>query len=198
MATVTLSMMTSLDGCIARRDGNLDWFRSDRDFEDEMFDVLHTVDGMIFGRVSYELLAQYWPTAETSTEEAPGGFSTKERGIEFTRLMNSIPKIVFSRTLAEADWGPSTIVREVSAEEVERFGGKKLVLFAGAELASSFMRLDLIDAYHLLVHPVILGNGQPLFRNLVSEQALTIVRTRQFSSGVALLQYARDRRTATP
>jgi dihydrofolate reductase len=196
MRKLILSMMVSLDGAIARADGNLDWFVSDVDFEEEMLGLLRNVDGMFFGRLSYQLLAQYWPAAGSSAQQAPGGFSSMEREIEFARLMNSIPKTVYSRTLRQADWGPVNVAKEVNAEEVahlKRSPGKDLVLFAGAQLASSFAKLDLIDEYRLMIHPIVLGNGIALFQGLTQERKLELLRTRIFPSGVVLLHYQRDR-----
>ena len=196
MRKIILSMMVSLDMQIARADGNLDWFRSDTEFEAEMLHLLRAVDGMIFGRVSYEMLAQYWPAAGSSDASAPGGLSSQEVEKEFARLMNSVPKLVYSRTLKNADWGPVTIINEVSAVEVERLKrqpGKDLVLFAGAHLASEFIRQDLIDEYRLMVHPLAIGKGIPLFQGLTAERPLELQRSKKLQCGVVLLQYARDR-----
>jgi len=197
MRKLIVSMMTSLDGHVARADGALDWFLSDAQFEEEMLGLLGSVDAMLFGRVSYELLAQFWPTAGTpASDEAPGGFTSRAREIEFARLMNSIPKIVYSRTLAAANWGPATVIREIDPEEIasqKRQPGRDLVLFAGSTLAQSFAKLDLIDEYRLMVHPVVLGNGLSLFSGLGTEFPLQLQRTTTFPSGVVLLQYERAR-----
>jgi dihydrofolate reductase len=195
MRKLILSMMTSLDGCIATADGGLDWFLTDGEFELELMQLLRGVDGMIFGRVAYELLAQFWPTAGSSSDEAPGGFTSKERAIEFAQLMNSIPKIVYSRSLQQPHWGPVTIVREIDAAEIarqKRQPGKDLVLFAGGELASSFVKLDLFDEYRLMIHPIVVGNGMLLFRGLQQQLlGLKLQRARTFPSGVTLLHYTR-------
>lgn len=195
MKKIILSMMVSLDGFIARADGNLDFFLTDEELEDEMLALLHSVDGMLFGRVSYELMADFWPAAGTSAAEAPGGFTSKEREIAFARLLNSIPKTVYSRTLRKAEWGPVTIAREVGAEQIARLKqqpGKDLVLFSGAHIASEFARLDLFDEYRLMVHPIVLGAGIPLFPGLTAERKLKLQRTKTFPSGVVLLEYGRD------
>jgi len=196
MRKLILSIMVSLDGMIARPDGDLEWFLTDEGFESEMLDLLRNVDGMLFGRKSYELLAGYWPTAGTSASaEAPGGFTSQERQVEFARLMNTTPKIVFSRTLEQADWGPATLVREVDPDEIAKLKqqpGKDLVLFAGASLASEFLKLDLLDEYRLMVHPIVLGQGIPLVQGLTQERKLRLVRAKTCASGVVTLQYERD------
>ena len=196
MRKLILSMLVSADGFMAGPDGDLEWFLTDDELEQEMLGVLRSVDLILLGRVSYELLAAYWPTAGTpAAGEAPGGFTSSEREIEFARLMNTIPKVVFSRTLERADWGPVTIEREVDAEEIARLKqqpGKDLVLFAGAKIAAGFAELDLFDEYHLLVHPVVLGGGIPMFDGGTARRELKLRRTRTFRSGVVVLQYLRN------
>ena len=197
MRKLILSIVVSADGMIARADGDISWFLTDEAYEREMFALLQRVSAMLFGRVSYQLLAEYWPKAGTpAADAAPGGFTSKEREVEFARLMNTIPKIVFSRTLSRADWGPATLIKDDAGGEVARMKeqpGNDLVLFAGANIASTFMNLDLVDEYRLLVHPILLGDGISLFKNLSAERRLKLVDAKTFPSGVALLQYERDR-----
>ena len=194
MSKLILSMMVSLDNKYAGADGNLDWFLSDAGFEDEMLSLLRNVDGMIFGRVAYELLSEYWPTAGQSDEQAPGGLTSREREIEFARLMNSVPKIVYSRTLRQPSWGPVTVVDRLDRGDVERrtrAAKKDLVLFAGGRIASAFAQLDLFDEYRLMVHPTVIGAGPALFEGITAQHKLQLQRTQKFSSGVVLVQYGR-------
>lgn len=197
MRNVILSMMVSLDGSIAGPNHDLGWFRTDEQFEEEMLTLLNGVDAMLFGRVAYEELAAYWPTAGAqSSLEAPGGFTSKAREIAFARLMNTLPKIVYSRTLTTLEWGPGRLVHENIAEDVasmKQQPGKDLVLFAGAEIARTFTNLDLFDEYRLMIHPLVVGQGVPLFKDITGNRQLTLSRTRTFSSGVVLMQYTRER-----
>ena len=199
MRKLILSMMVSLDGSIARADGDLGWFRSDAEFEREMLALLDRVDGMLFGRVSYLQLAEYWPTAgrgEFAGGENPGGFSSPEIERAFAERMNRIEKIVVSRTLTRADWGPARIVgRDLARElaELKSAPGRDLVLFAGARAASSCLDLDLVDETRLMLHPILLGSGLELTRYLAEERPLRLVGTRTFPSGVVLLHHERDR-----
>jgi dihydrofolate reductase len=197
MRSLILSTMLSADGHTARADGDLGWFLSDADFEDEMLALLGSVDAMLFGRRSYLELAEFWPSAgHAEAAEAPGGFTSRARGVEFARLMNTIPKIVISTTLDRLDWGPARRIGADLAADVRRLKaepGRPLVLFAGAAAAQSCMRLDLVDEYRLMLHPVLLGAGLPLFGGALGEQPLRLLEARTFSSGVVLLRYARDR-----
>jgi dihydrofolate reductase len=200
MRKLILSMMVSADGFTARSDGDIGWFLTDAAFEDEMQRLLESVDAMLFGRKSYLELAAFWPTAGSpGAADAPGGFTSPERAIEFARLMNRIPKVVFSTTLKELSWGPGELVRGDVAASVSKMKaafGRDLVLFAGAGLAGSFIELDLIDEYRLMVHPRLLGRGVGLFTGSTAERPLNLLRAKTFSSGVVLLHYARERMSA--
>jgi len=202
MRKLILSMMLSADGHTARPDGDLGWFLTDADFEDEMLGLLGSVDAMLFGRKSYQLLAEYWPSAAApGSPEAPGGFTSRERAIEFARLMNTIPKLVISSERGALDWGPAQRIGDDLAAEVRRLKnepGRALVAFAGATAAQSLIRLDLVDEYRLMLHPILLGQGLPLFgarppEGSLPEQPLKLLGSRTFSSGVVLVRYARDR-----
>ncbi len=199
MSKVVLPMMMSPDGRIARADGDLGWFVTDARFEERMLGLLRRVEAMMFGRVSYQLLADYWPTAGTpAAADAPGGFTSQAVAVEFARLMNSIPKIVFSRTLREAAWGPVRVVRDGIALEIRaltRRSGRDLVLFAGANLAATFMQLDLVDEYPLMVHPVVLGRGPRLVEHLAPERRLSLVEVEAMPSGVVVMRHARGQST---
>lgn len=202
MQKLILSMMLSADGHTARPDGDLGWFLSDPDFEHEMLGLLRSVDAMLFGRRSYHLLANYWPSApEPAALDAPGGFSSRERAVEFATLMNGIPKVVLSTRPGPLEWGPARRIGDDLAHDVARLkaeAARDLVLFAGARAAQSCMRLDLVDEYRLMLHPVVLGRGLHLFAAPppelpLPELPLKLLESRAFGSGVVLLRYARDR-----
>jgi dihydrofolate reductase len=197
MKKIILSMMLSLDGLTAGPGGDLDWFRTDAAFEDEMLELLGNVDGMLFGRRSYELLAQYWPTAASAgSGDAPGGFTSRERAALFAHRMNTTPKLVVSGSLREATWGPARILAGDLREEIARLRdapGRDLVVFAGATLAQSCMQLDLVDEYRLMLHPLLLGQGQALYGELPRQLPLRLRQARALSSGVLLVRYERAR-----
>jgi dihydrofolate reductase len=198
MRKVVLSMLVSLDGLTARRDGNLDWFLNDAEFESYSLDMLRNVGAILVGRVTYQMFSEFWPNVGTDRAQAPPGeaFATAEGEREMAGLMNSTPKVVFSRTLSTAPWGPATIIGDDIAGHVsalKRKPGKDLFLFAGATLAQSFMQLDLIDEYRLLIHPIVLGDGIALFRNGGSERALVRQQVKTFRSGIVAVHYERQR-----
>ena len=130
----------------------------------------------LLGRRTYQIWAAFWPTA--TGDEA------------FSRKMNEVPKYVISRTLDRADWN-TTIVRDVVPEEVMALKaqpGGDLTL-GGADLAAAFMRHGLVDEYRIYVHPVLIGQGKPLFPPSERKVDLRLVETRAFGNGVVLLRY---------
>ena len=184
--------IVSLDGFIEGPNRELDWhYFVDDEFEEYINGVLASIDAMIFGRKAFELLADYWPTAA----ENPAGAAdptNPARHIEAARMMNEKQKIVFSKTLKKTEWNNSRIVGDDLAGEIARLTkepGKHIALFAGAGIANAFMRLGLIDEYRLIVSPVLLGAGTPLFQGGYDRSILNLMEARTFKSGAMLLSY---------
>jgi dihydrofolate reductase len=185
-------MSVSLDGFIAGPHGELDWHRVDDELHGHFNEQLSGMGAFLNGRVMYELMAGFWPTADSDPA------STKPM-VEFARIWRDMPKIVFSRTLERADWN-AAVVREVVADEIMELKarpGGDLVL-GGADLAAAFMRHDLIDEYRLYVHPVVIGRGKPLFQASGGRIDLQLAETRTFGNGVVLLRYQRPHAQRRP
>ncbi|MBW8244004.1 dihydrofolate reductase family protein [Muricauda oceani] len=174
MRQVILSMLISVDGYIEGMDNDIEWHVWNDEMQTYMMDFMETVDTFIYGRKSYELMLDYWP---------------QKQG-EFADIMNKTPKIVCSTTLREAKMNARVVNKNlVEAIENEKAKqGKDMVLFAGADLASSFMEHNLIDEYRLIVNPVVLGKGTPLFQNQ-KQQQLKLVGAKAFACGNVLLTY---------
>lgn len=183
MRKLIYSMNVSLDGFIAGPNGELDWANVDEELHRHFNEHDRQAGGHLYGRLTYQVMADYWPTAEANPEITP-----IER--EYAQIWNNLPKVVFSRTLTQV--GEKTrLVREIIAEEVEKLkaqpGGDLYV--AGADLAATFMRLALIDEYQLYIHPVVIGQGRRFFKELENPLQLQLLETHTFSSGVVLLRY---------
>ena len=186
MRNVVLMLSISLDGYVEGPSRELDWPMVDDELHTEFNQQLAAMGAFLDGRVTYEMMAEFWPTADQDPR------STAPM-VEFARIWRDMPKIVYSTTLETAEWN-TTVVRDVVAEEVMALKaqpGGDLAL-GGANLAASFMRLDLIDEYRLYVHPVVIGAGTPLSASGV-KQSLELVQTRPFGNGVVLLHYRRPR-----
>ncbi len=180
-------MSVSLDGFMAGPNGELDWHLVDDELHRHFNQVLGAMSAFLGGRVTYELMAEFWPTADADPDTEPAM-------VEFAGIWRDMPKIVYSRTLERAGWN-TAIVREVVPDEVRALkaqpGGD--MALGGADLAATFARYDLIDEYRLYVHPVVLGRGKPLFPPSETATELRLVETRRFGNGVVLLHYHRAR-----
>ncbi|MET8681576.1 dihydrofolate reductase family protein [Streptomyces sp. NPDC004647] len=185
MRKIILMMSVSLDGFFEGPDRQLDWHKVDDELHSHFNEQLRAMSAFLDGRVSYELMAGYWPTADADPSSA-GPVA------EFAQIWRDMPKIVYSKTLERADWN-TTVVRDVVVEDVMALkaqpGGD--MALGGADLAATFMRHDLIDEYRLYVHPVILGRGRPLFQASDAKVDLRLAETRTFGNGVVLLRYER-------
>lgn len=182
MPNIIMWAGVSLDGFIEGPEQDISWHRVDEELHRHFNDELGQLGGFLSGRVTHELMAGYWPTADAD-QAAPA------TTVEFARIWRDMPKIVYSRTLQHADWN-TTIVREVVPEEVRELkaGASGDLSLSGADLAATFMRQGLIDEYRIYVHPVAIGAGKPLF-STGSKVDLSLVDTLRFGNGVVLLRY---------
>jgi dihydrofolate reductase len=183
MRKIILTMSVSLDGFIEGPNREIDWHMVDDELHSHFNEWLSAMGAFLSGRVTYELMAGFWPTADRDP-------SSTGPMVEFARIWRDMPKIVYSRTLEGADWN-TTVVRDVVAGEVmelkEQPGGD--LALGGADLAAAFMRHELIDEYRLYVHPVVIGRGKPLFQPQDAKITLRLAETRAFGNGVVLLRY---------
>jgi dihydrofolate reductase len=185
MRKIILMMSVSVDGFIEGPDREIDWHMVDDELHSHFNEQLAGMGAFLNGRVTHELMAGFWPTADTDPSSTPPM-------VEFGRIWREMPKIVYSRTLEGADWN-TTVVRDVVPEEVMELkaqpGGD--LSLGGADLAAAFMRHDLIDEYRLYVHPIVIGQGKSLFQASDFRVNLRLAETRTFGNGVVLLRYQR-------
>jgi dihydrofolate reductase len=184
MRKLIYSMGVSLDGFIAGPDGQIDWSAPDEELHRFHNQQAREVGVDLYGRRLYEAMT-YWETAD----ENP---SAPEHELEFARIWKATPKVVFSRTLERVE-GNATLVRDHIAEEIAKLKeqpGKDLAV-GGAGLASTLMKLGLIDEYRLFVSPVVLGGGTPYFAALDARINLALVETKTFGSRVVYVRYRR-------
>lgn len=184
MRKVIFSTSVSLDGFIEGPNRDLDWAIVDEELHRHFNDQARAKSAFMYGRRTYEVMVDYWPTADTDP-------TMPDYMVEFARIWKSMPKIVFSKTLEQVEKS-HRLVRENVVEEVTKLKeqpGKDLAL-GGADIASTLMRHGLIDEYQIYVQPIVLGSGTPLFKSLDAPLDLRLVETRTFGSGVVLLHYA--------
>jgi dihydrofolate reductase len=175
--------VVSLDGYFEGPDHSIDWHRVDQEYNDYAAALLRSADAILFGRVTYELMAGYWPTPEAIANDPV-----------IAELMNAHRKIVFSKTLKRADWHNTTIVKANILEEIRKLKqepGKDLVVLGSGTLVAELTKIGLIDQYQLMVNPVVLGHGTPLFQGLENRVNLELEQCKAFSSGNVLFCYRR-------
>jgi dihydrofolate reductase len=176
-------MGLSVDGFFEGPNREIDWHKVDDELHSHVNDELKAMGAFLSGRITYELMADFWPTADADP-------SSTRPVVEFASIWRDMPKIVFSSTLEQAGWN-TTIKQDVVAEEILELKaepGGDLVL-SGADTAAAFIRHDLIDEYRLYVHPVVIGAGKPLFPPSGTRIDLQLAETRTFGNGVVLLRY---------
>lgn len=175
MRKVALGMQVSLDGYVAAADGGLGWAFAN--FDDELnasvLEILNQLDVILLGRANYEEQSATWPNSEGP----------------FADVMNTVEKIVFSKTLNKVEWANSRLATGSPAEEIaelKKQSGKDIGVAGGARFAQSLSREGLIDEYRLAIHPVVLGSGMPLFADPIN---LKVLSSRTFATGVVINTY---------
>jgi dihydrofolate reductase len=171
----------TLDGFMAGPNGELDWAIHDDEITQDSKEGQASTDLFLFGRVTYDMMASFWPT--------PAG---KSANPVFAEVLNNSPKIVFSTTLKKADWQKTEVINELNKDELlalKQSPGKNMMIFGSGTIVDQFTQLGLIDEYQLLVNPVVLGKGKPLFKDTLDKINLNLVKTKTFNNGVVSLQY---------
>jgi dihydrofolate reductase len=190
MRKIYIFDMITIDGFFEGPQNEIDWHTVDKEFNEFAERQLNETDIILFGRVTYDLMAQYWPTE----------YAIKNDPI-IEGKMNEIPKIVFSSTLEKADWNNTRIIKENIAEEVSQLkhqSGKELAIFGSSDLAATFIQSGLIDEYRIMINPVILGSGKSVFKGISDRHTLKLIKTKTFQSGNILLYYQPDRKEQLP
>lgn len=185
MRTLVLSTVTTLDGFIAGPDGELDWIPADDELHRHFTREFESADAVLFDRGSYEILVPFWDDYDLGDDASPEAVS------EFARVFRTKSRVVFSNTLDSVD-EKATLIREDIVAEVARLKnqtGAYLLLDCGPELLATCVEHDLIDEYRLVVIPVALGRGKPLFSELRDRLNLNLLSTTSFASGAVLHRY---------
>jgi len=172
-------IMVTLDGFFdGDQPWDLSWHRTDEEFNDFASKQLDEFDALVFGRATYEGMAQYWPT-EDAVKTDP----------EVAGRMNDLPKIVVSRTLEKPEpaWSNTTLVKDATELGSER---RNLLVLGSAVLTTSLLEAGLLDALRIMVNPVLIGSGRSLAASAKGPIALTLQARREFGNGNVLLTYA--------
>jgi dihydrofolate reductase len=178
-------MHTSLDGFVAGPNGEMNWIKVD----DEIFDFVATMtekaDTALYGRVTYEMMQGYWPTAG---QQPNASKHDKEHSVWY----KNVSKIVLSRTISGEGLDNTLVISDQLADNINRIkkqDGKNILIFGSPRASHSLLGEGLVDEFWLFVNPVLLGQGIPLFKNVVETTKLELIESKIFSCGVMALHY---------
>ena len=193
MRKVIVSMNVTLDGFMAGPNCELDWHFNywNEEMAKAAIEQLSNTDTILLGRVTYKAMAKYWPAKAMD-------LSYPREDIAFAGMMNSYTKIVFSKTLENAEWNNSKLIKDNIRMEVVRLKkqqGKDMIIYGSGSIVSALSQWGLIDEYVLWIHPVFIGKGKTLFRNVHDKLMLKLVHTKTFGSGVVILYCETENRS---
>jgi dihydrofolate reductase len=202
MRKIISFMHVSLDGFVAGLNGELDWVKIDQEIFDHVGKRISEGDTALYGRVTYQMMENYWPTAADKP-------TATKHDIEHSKWYNKVHKVVLSKTMnpdsyretglpaGQAGLTKTKIISDNLSDrinEIKQQPGKDILLFGSPTATHSLIQLNLIDGYWLFVNPIILGRGVPLFVDVKDKIKLHLLTTpRQFNSGVIELNYTVDR-----
>ncbi|MBK6953732.1 MAG: dihydrofolate reductase family protein [Crocinitomicaceae bacterium] len=189
MRNLICFMHTSLDGFVAGPNGEMNWIS----FDDELFDFVGTLadkaDTALYGRVTYEMMQAYWPTAGQKP-------NASKHDKEHSAWYAKVPKVVLSTTLNEKNLDNTKIISNQLAANITQLknqDGKNILIFGSPRASHSLLSEGLVDEFWLFVNPILIGTGIPLFKGITDPIKLKLVETKTFGCGVIALHYERKR-----
>ncbi len=192
MRKIISFMHISLDGFVSGPKGEMDWIKVDEEIFDHVGKRISEGDTALYGRATYEMMENYWPTAADKP-------SATKHDIEHSKWYSKVHKVVLSKTMKEVGLTNTTIISDNLSDSINEIkqsrnsGSEDILLFGSPTATHSLMQQNLIDGYWLFVNPVILGQGIPLFADIKDKIKLNLLTTRQFTCGVTELNYTVDR-----
>ena len=189
MRKLIFFMHTSLDGFVAGPNGEMDWINLD----DAMFDFVGTMtdkaDTALYGRVTYEMMQSYWPTAGKQP-------NASKHDIEHSAWYNKVSKVVLSKSISGEGLDNTTIIGDQVADNINKLktkAGKNILIFGSPTASQALLSFGLIDEFWLFVNPVLLGQGISLYHGMTETTKLKLIETKTFSCGVIALHYETKR-----
>lgn len=183
-------MHVSLDGFVAGPNGELNWIQVDEEIFDFVGTMTEKADTALYGRVTYQMMQDYWPTA---ADQPNASKHDKEHSVWY----KNVHKVVLSRTLSEQGLENTTIISDQLTDNINRIKkqeGRNILIFGSPTASYSLLQQGLIDEFWFFMNPIILGNGIPMFKkDMLETTKLRLVESIPFSSGVIALHYATER-----
>ena len=177
---ISFNMITA-NGFFEGPNQDISWHNVDQEFNEFAIKQLRSVDMILFGRVTYQLMANYWPT-QAALENDP----------IIAKKMNSLSKIVFSKTLDKVEWNNTRLIRGNIAKEISYLKGqpgKSLIIFGSSDLTVIMTQMGLVDEFRIMVNPAVIGSGKPFLNGLEGKVNMKLLRAKTFHSGNILLYY---------
>lgn len=181
-------MHISLDGFVGGLNGEMDWIKVDEDIFNYVGKRINKGDTALYGRVTYEMMENYWPTAGDKP-------TASKHDIEHSKWYKKVHKVVLSKSMKGSDLTNTIIISDNLSEkinEIKQQPGEDILVFGSPAATHSLMQQNLIDGYWLFVNPIILGKGIPLFVDIKDKIKLKLLNTHQFNCGVTELDYIVD------
>jgi dihydrofolate reductase len=185
MKKIILFMHTSLDGFVAGPNGEMDWINVGDEIFKEATKVTDRADTALYGRITYDMMEGYWPTAADQP-------TATRHDIEHSRWYNSVAKIVISKTMEGTQKPKTKVISHDLTQEIKKVKqapGNDIVIFGSPTTCHSLMQENLIDEYILTINPVLLGAGIPLFKRIEKLTKLKLVSSKVLESAVVLAHY---------
>jgi dihydrofolate reductase len=185
MRNLIFFMHTSLDGFVGGLNGEMNWINVDEDMFDFVATITDKADTALYGRVTYDMMQSYWPTAGDEPDAS-------KHDIEHSAWYKKVSKVVLSKTMSEEGLDNTTVINDHLTDNINKIknqDGKNILIFGSPRASHSLMNLGLIDEYWLFVNPVLLGKGILLFKDIPETIKLELIETKTFSSGVIALHY---------
>ncbi len=185
MRNLIFFMNTSLDSFVAGPKGEMDWIHVDNEIFDFVATMTDKADTALYGRVTYEMMQSYWPTAG----ERP---NASKHDKEHSAWYNKVSKIVLSKMISEKGLDNTVVISDQLVDNINKIkkqDGKNIIIFGSPGASQSLLSQGLIDEFWLFVNPVILGQGIPLFKDVSEKTKLKLVESKTFSCGVIALHY---------
>jgi dihydrofolate reductase len=175
----------SLDGFVASAEGGLDWISITEEIFDYVEQRIKQTDTALYGRVTYQMMEAYWPTAAAQP-------NASKHDHEHSRWYKIARKVVLSKTLADKNDANTKIIRNHLSDEITQLkqsAGSEILVFGSPSATHALMAENLIDEYWIFINPVLLGQGIPLFNNIKQRTSLKLKMSKIFASGVVCLHY---------
>lgn len=185
MRKIISFMHISLDGFVAGPNGEMNWIKVNEEIFDHVGKRISETDTALYGRVTYQMMENYWPTAGDKPDAS-------KHDIEHSKWYSKVRKVVLSKTIMNADLNHTQIISDNLSQKIKELKqqpGEDILLFGSPTATHSLMQQNLIDGYWLFVNPIILGQGIPLFVNIKDQTKLKLLNTQQFNCGVTELNY---------